>query len=114
MNKDILNYLLWSISYLNQGQTLQAHTFVEKAMNLLNKEWDKLPEDDNPFALFSSVKGWTVPTESLMYAINEFVSKYREIEQTYPEFGIGDTASDECIVGIIYDKIHYGKYNEVD
>lgn len=41
--------------------------------------------------------------------IVEFKEKLKKIEKEFPEAGIGDTATDEAIVSILYRVIHFGE-----
>ncbi len=38
----------------------------------------------------------------------EFLDKYEELSNRYPDAGLGDTATDEAVAHEFYDVLHYG------
>jgi len=61
-------------------------------------------EDERPE--MSDVKKVTEEVDAL---IKDFISKYKAIGKKYPNAGIGDTATDECVVENLYGPLHFGE-----
>jgi len=60
----------------------------------------------NEFGFIGSNKANKEATVKMIQAINEFVKKCDEIEKEY-DVGIGDTQTDDDIMSVIYDKLHW-------
>ncbi len=46
--------------------------------------------------------------QALDVAVLNFVEAVAEIRDGYPAVGLGDTTTDEAIIGYVYSKIHWG------
>ncbi len=61
---------------------------------------------DNRYALLLDNTPVEKATEAIDKAIKEFAKRIKTISKKYPTVGIGDTATDEEIVGEVYNAIH--------
>lgn len=60
----------------------------------------------NIFDLYR-IKRWREATTELKSAIEKFNTEYQRIKNSYPNIGIGDTATDEAIADEVYSRIHW-------
>jgi len=76
------------------------------------EEFELLAVRENVFELFMDIPDYEDAAKELANIVFEFVEKYKAIKKKYPNVGLGDTATDEAIVDVIYDLIHWGYLGE--
>lgn len=64
-------------------------------------------QKDNVYELLSKDEDKNELCEKMIdKAIDEFVDRMKVLHKKFPKCGLGDTATDEAIVGAIYREIH--------
>ena len=69
--------------------------------------------EENRFSLLSDDKKELKTVEKKIVAILKKATKdLKALDKKYPDAGIGDTVTDECIADFFYDNFHWGTIDD--
>jgi hypothetical protein len=64
------------------------------------------PKQSNDYELLGNDKDNAECSRLIDVAIEEFVERMKVLHKKFPKCGLGDTATDEAIAGVVYTNIH--------